>query len=172
MQFFPCSELTFENASKCSKESSKYCNSKSFKIKAFPNYSSDFKQIQGSIKIDINQENHDFLDFVIENRPTSQCHFLTFAHIITFDQFKYQIESAKVPKWILFHQNSQDFEIWIEVQNCYEEKICSCGFKTRNVEMNFCSGKSILRGFESYQIMKARNGTLAYVSILHNYFRN
>ena len=82
----------------------------------------DFDQIEGSIKVTISSSthdvSHDFLDFIIENRPTSQCHVVTFGHLITFDQWKYLIAPQTMQKgWILMHL-SHDFQALIKFERC------------------------------------------------------
>ena len=62
-------------------------------------------------------KSHDFLDFIIENRPTSQCHIVTFGHIITFDQWKYQIAKPIQNDWVLLHL-SKDFQASIKFETC------------------------------------------------------
>ena len=59
----------------------------------------------------------DFLDFVIENRPTSQCHVVTFGHLITYDQWKYQMPKSMQKDWVLLHL-SKDFQASIKFEPC------------------------------------------------------
>ena len=75
-------------------ESSNICKILKIQISAIPNYVSNFQEVPGSVKIGINfngVEHHEFLDYIIENRPTSQCHIIGLSHVITFDEQKYQI---------------------------------------------------------------------------------
>ena len=59
----------------------------------------------------------DFLDFVIENRPTSQCHVVTFGHLITYDQWKYRMPKSMQKDWVLLHL-SKDFQASIKFEPC------------------------------------------------------
>ena len=96
LDFTPCSPLVTDNAGRCLGEHE--CNEFTISVKAKPNYQSNFRQVKGTIKltfeVDENILHHDFLDYQVENRPTSQCHLWTFGHLVTFDQFRKQIDYA------------------------------------------------------------------------------
>ena len=122
LDFIPCSPILVENAQDChnSGQNTSYCNLFTVSIRAKPNYQSNFYQVKGTIKLtfemvgkDILMQ-HDFLDYSVENRPTSQCHLWTYGHIVTFDQFLKQI---KVGGDTILLQN-EDFRATANMKAC------------------------------------------------------
>ena len=114
----------------------------------------------------------DFLDFVIENRPTSQCHVVTFGHLITYDQWKYQMPKSMQKDWVLLHL-SKDFQASIKFEPCQilPHRQCVCGVKIihghqEEFKMDFCvtSKNKTSRISETSSILTGRNKTMAYVS--------
>ena len=194
-----CSSMKIENASFCenaSQSNGLYCNSKTFSVKAKPNYANDFTSFSGSIKISLNtpevqryQTVHDFIDLIIENRPTSQCHIATFGHLITLDQWKHDITFRKtknaVQNWHFLHQ-SGDFQALVKFKKCPKETIfssrhrdeiyCACGLKSVEntikgpikFEIDSCTNESDVKisSEPEYPIKMswARNKTVAFVS--------
>ena len=60
-------------ANDCPDLDSNMCKMLKIQISAIPNYVSNFQEVPGSIKIGIDFdgiEYHEFMDYVIENRPT------------------------------------------------------------------------------------------------------
>ena len=175
-----CSSVVFSDANNCSGVSSYFCNQLNFHLQAKPNYANDFEKIKGSIKVTINETDHDFLDVVLENRPTSQCHWMTFGHVVTFDQWKFQLknDSHSATGKVLFHRNG-DFVIWLLLQPCKQmaQKMCACGFlatdgdkqdsERSQIEINYCTAEFKMArnkiGAASHLFL-ARNNTMGYVS--------
>ena len=64
---------------------------------------------------------HDFLDYSVENRPTSQCHLWTYGHIVTFDQYLKQIDTL-AGDYILLQ--NEDFRATVTMEDClYNQRL-------------------------------------------------
>ena len=117
LDFDPCPPFMKRNANQCQLDENA-CNAYLFEVSAKPNFVSNFQQVKGTIKLtfQVNDKvlHHDFLDYQVENRPTSQCHLLTYGHIVTFDQYRQQIMS---PGRHILLQNGV-FQASIILQDC------------------------------------------------------
>ena len=117
LDFDPCPPFVAQNANQCQMDG-KACNIYHFNVSAKPNFVSNFRQVKGTIKLtfQVNDKvfHHDFLDYQVENRPTSQCHLLTYGHIVTFDQYRQQISTSG--RHILL-QNG-DFQAAVVLKDC------------------------------------------------------
>jgi hypothetical protein len=149
-------------------------------ITASEDLKSSHSQVQGSLKARI-EANHDmiqhvFIDYVVEERPTSQCHVMTSGHFITFDEKKFQF--FEKTGWFVLHKNT-DFYIEIQLENCgagggrgqnllFNNLVCLTGLKAQNGHNSFqLINKTELKiqGSE-INLNIGRNGSLLYVSII------
>lgn len=147
-----------------------YCNKKTIRLSPVSSaYLSNNREYSpGSIKVAIYGESataavhHDFIDYLVENQLTSQCHVITAGHFISFDQKKYQLKQAGA---FILHSNG-DFFSAIQLQECGQNLVCPCGLRVveneRVVQINRCKQALFPTTDDGFKV--ARNATVVFVS--------
>ena len=155
--------------------STNLCKTHQIRISAIPNYVSDFHQVPGSIKIGMkfnnDTENHEFLHYIIENRPTSQCHIVGSSHVITFDEKKFQLLFQN-SAWFILDQtlnHHEFFRIFVKFQFCGGEFVCPCAFfgmeNSQWIYLNHCHQFSVMvEHSEKILLSSARSNMTFFVS--------
>ena len=152
--------------------SANLCKTHRIRISAIPNYVSDFHKVPGSIKIGMKfnnntENNHEFLHYIIENRPTSQCHIVGSSHVITFDEKKFRLFQNS---WFILDQtlNHEFFRTFVKFQFC-GEFVCPCAFfgmeNSQWIYLNHCHQFSVMvEHSENILLSSARRNMTFFVS--------
>ena len=127
------------------------------------------------MKFNNDTENHEFLHYIIENRPTSQCHVVGSSHVITFDEKKFQLLFQN-SAWFILDQtlnHHEFFRIFVKFQFCGGEFVCPCAlFGMENsqwIYLNHCHQFSVMvEHSEKILLSSARSNMTFFVSIWPN----
>ena len=168
-------DCTIPLSGKCTKthyeSDNQICQILNVKVSAVSSYVSNFQEVPGSIKVALRtnseQEHHEFLNYVIENRPTSQCHVVGSGHVITFDEQKFQI--FRQNWYILNHSNPGLFRVFVKFRQC-GEYVCPCALFAMEGDaqwfyFDFCTKPNLMiERSENMLISSARGNNTFFVS--------